>query len=148
MQPLTPDAIRVLICGSRTWQEGGPVQAILRQYQAAGPVVLIHGAAQGADSVADYHARRLGIEVFPFPAKWSEHDENWCPGEWCRSSGKNYCVAAGPRRNQQMLDEAVPHVAWAFIDKPMGLLKGTPDMLDRARTRGVPSYVVESINYG
>lgn len=145
MEPLTPDAIRVLICGSRDWKDGGPIQAILRQYHAAGPTVLIHGAARGADSQADYHARRLGIEVFPFPAKWQEHEDGWCPGDWCRYGSRGYCVAAGFRRNQQMIDVGRPGVCWGFVNKPLEDSKGTKDMLDRAATAVVPTYVVHSL---
>lgn len=143
MDPLTPNAVRVLICGSRDWRDGGPIQAILRQYQAAGPCVVIHGAAKGADSLADYHARRLGIEVFPFPAKWHEHDNDWCPGDWCRLSGRGYCVAAGPRRNQQMLDEGVPHVVWAFASTELIVGKGgTSDMVERSKNVHIPTYIL------
>lgn len=134
--------LRVLICGSRTWQDGGPIQAIVRQYAMLGPCIIIHGAAKGADSQADKHARSAGLEVEDYPAKWQEHHPDWCPGAWCQA--RSYCVAAGPRRNQQMIDVGRPDVVWAFLDKPRAESKGTADMLDRASTHGVPWYSVES----
>lgn len=122
------EAIRVLICGSRTWNDGGPIQAIVRQYAAVGPAVIIHGAAPGADSQADLHARQAGLEAMPFPADWAQY-------------GKR----AGFLRNTQMLSEGKPDVVWAFVDKPLAESRGTAMMVDIARKGGVPCYVVEAI---
>lgn len=121
------EGIRVLICGSRTWRDSGPIQAILRQYAAAGETTVIHGAARGADSLAGFYARSLRMEVVEFPADWS--------------MGKR----AGYVRNNQMLIEGKPDVVWAFVDKPLTESKGTKMMVDIARTAGVPCYVVESV---
>lgn len=77
-------------------------------------VELMHGCASGADRLADDWARKRGTPVYRFPADWAEH-------------GK----AAGPMRNQQMVD-AKPDEVVAF---PGGA--GTADMVRRAKAAGI-----------
>ena len=126
---MTDDAaLRVLICGSRTWRDAFPIQAVLQRYYTIGPFMLIHGAAKGADSLADFWGRKLSIEIEAFPADWS--------------IGKR----AGYVRNSQMLTEGKPDVVWAFVDKPLAESMGTAMMVDIARKGGVPCYVVEAIS--
>lgn len=84
--------MKILICGDRYWASYG----WMRHYMLAlgmefGPFELIHGAARGADSIAEKVAEDLRLTIHSFPAKWSEF-------------GK----AAGSIRNQQMLDEGKP----------------------------------------
>jgi hypothetical protein len=80
-----------------------------------GPTLIIHGCANGADEWADYWADVNNVPHRAFPADWNKH-------------GK----AAGPIRNQRMLDEGKPDMVIAF---PGG--RGTADMVRRARTAGV-----------
>jgi hypothetical protein len=77
--------------------------------------VLIHGAAKGADSLADRWARLNGVPVTQYPAKWNEHGR-----------------AAGPRRNEQMLKEGKPDLVIAFEGG-----RGTAHMVRIAREAGV-----------
>ena len=84
------------------------------------PCVLIHGAARGADEGAARWAKSEGIASRAYPANWRKH-------------GK----AAGPIRNQQMLDDGRPDFVVAF---PGG--RGTADMVRRAHAAGVPVYEV------
>lgn len=112
--------MRVLVCGSRTWDRHGPI------YYAIGTLpresVVIHGAAPGADRIAAQWAHYFNHHVEAYPADWKRH-------------GK----AAGPIRNQRMLDEGKPDKVLAFWD---GTSRGTKDMIDRARQAGVPVEVV------
>lgn len=78
--------------------------------------VVIHGAARGADSLAGEWARKRGIAELACPADWKAH-------------GK----AAGPIRNQQMINDACPDAAVAF---PGGT--GTADMVARLTMAGIP----------
>src|SRR5690606_25211324 len=90
--------------------------ALDRFHARKGPIsVLIHGAARGADSIAGQWAASRGVEALSFPANWTR-------------DGK----AAGPIRNQRMLDEGQPDVVIAF---PGG--GGTADMVRRAKAAGV-----------
>lgn len=90
---------------------------------------LIHGAARGADEIAGQIAEDYGdVTTVAFPADWDKH-------------GK----AAGPIRNQQMLDAGEPTVVVAFVDKQLALSRGTNDMVARAVKAGIPTYVVEKV---
>jgi len=107
---------RILVCGGRTYVPTPEAYATLASYLLPG-TTLIHGAARGADRFAAEFADGLGfVEILAFPADW-ERDG----------------LAAGPIRNQRMIDEGKPDVVIAF---PGG--RGTGDMIQRARKAGIP----------
>jgi hypothetical protein len=111
---------RVLVCGGRDYSNRDMLFAVLDRAHAANPIVaLIHGNAKGADQLADNWAMGK-CETLTFTPAWEEH-------------GK----AAGPMRNQKMLDEGKPHMVIAF---PGG--RGTADMVRRANAAGVPVVTV------
>lgn len=126
--------MRVLVCGDRDWTKRHVVDLVLGglyalHHKNPDPLVVIDGGARGADTLACEWAQgavaydaSVGHEHYP--AKWDEH-------------GK----AAGPIRNQQMLDEGKPDVVFAFHDD-LAASKGTADMVRRAKKAGVPVYVV------
>lgn len=110
--------VRALFCGARDWDNWGEIeQQLLRfiQYQDT----IITGGAPGADAIAHKMADDMGFATLVFPAQWDKH-------------GK----AAGPIRNQQMLDEGKPDIVLAF-HKDLTQSKGTLDMVRRARKAGV-----------
>lgn len=110
--------MRVLVCGSRDWTDGAAIQAALQAVLARGPVELVmHGDARGADRLAAGVAVELGLPVRAFPADWTHLGR-----------------AAGPVRNQRMLDEGQPSLVLAF---PLPRSRGTWDMMFRARAAGV-----------
>lgn len=120
--------MRVLICGSRGWNDPAPINTLLAgldvMADAMGEqLVVIHGDARGADKLAGSLAKRWGAEVIEEPADWDKH-------------GKS----AGPIRNQKMLDEHKPDVVYAFRQE--GKSTGTDDMCDRSRKADVPTYVI------
>jgi hypothetical protein len=77
--------------------------------------VIIHGAAPGADSIARLAAEDLGLRTEAHPADWARYGRR----------------AAGPIRNQEMLDSGIDLV----IAFPGG--RGTADMVRRARKAGI-----------
>lgn len=79
---------------------------------------LAHGDAKGADRMARDWAKKRGIKVEKYPADWDEHGD-----------------AAGPIRNQEMLDDFEPDAVIAFEGH-----KGTLDMVHRARRYKVTVY--------
>ena len=81
---------------------------------------IIHGDANGADSLASQYARDRDIPQLAFPAQWRRPDPN-------NPEKTIYIPYAGNERNQQMLDEAKPTLVVAF---PGG--SGTADMVVRA----------------
>lgn len=124
------ERVRVLVCGSRTFASQDAVTIVLdgisRQY--GGNITIIHGAARGADTLADKWAQANGVPVMAFAAQWTKY-------------GKR----AGFLRNTQMLEEGKPHIVWAFVDKPLEDSRGTKMMVDIARKAGVHCEVVEAI---
>lgn len=78
-------------------------------------IIIINGAADGADSVSSDWAIMRRAQLIEYPADWKKHKK-----------------AAGPIRNQEMLDKEQPDLVVAF---PGG--KGTADMVARARKAGV-----------
>ena len=94
--------------------------------------VIIEGEAKGADSMARVLAKKLGIKVEPYPAKWDEH-------------GK----AAGAIRNSQMLKEGKPDFCLAFHND-IKKSKGTADMVKKCQASGIPGKIIndDGICYG
>jgi len=129
---MTSDPVRILVCGSRTfdnaWVMAGVLANVYTYY--SGNIMIIHGAAKGADTLASDWAMAMGLEIDPYPADW-----------------KQYGKRAGFLRNTQMLQEGRPDRVVAFVDKPLAESKGTKMMVDIARTGGVPCRVVEHIEY-
>ena len=105
----------VLVCGGRDFRDWDRVCRTLDRLDPK-PLVIVHGAAAGADTLADKWAHLRQIAVHPHAANW-------------RELGK----AAGPIRNQEMLDLEKPHFVIAF---PGG--RGTADLCCRAREMGIP----------
>lgn len=111
---------KVLVCGGRDYQNRDILFRILDASNADRPIdLIIHGAARGADSLAQAWADNRGVRCLQFPADW-------------KTDGK----AAGPIRNRRMLLEG-PDLVLAF---PGG--KGTADMKKQARKMGVPTVTV------
>ena len=110
----------VLICGSRDWSDREAVRSWLSKLQDWGYGTVIHGDCRGADMIADEEARAMGFVVIPFPARWKKHGR-----------------AAGPVRNQQMINEGKPDLVMYF-HADLDQSKGTADMVERAEKHGVP----------
>jgi predicted Rossmann-fold nucleotide-binding protein len=108
--------MRVLVCGGRNYRNWSAVAESLQRIHATTPIdVLIHGCAKGADALAARWAYLVGVRERGFGADWETHGR-----------------AAGPIRNQAMLDEGKPDLVVAF---PGGA--GTADMVRRAAAAGI-----------
>jgi hypothetical protein len=114
--------VKILICGSRLWTHRVPIERELRRLT---PYIVIHGHHwQGADPIADAVGRELGAHVRRYPADW-----------------KKYGRAAGPKRNQEMIDKehllTEPiEVCLAFAEN-FAAAHGTSDMRRRAAAAGI-----------
>lgn len=89
-------------------------------------IEIISGCATGADSVAIDWGVVNWCKIHEFPADWEK-----------------YGRAAGPIRNQQMLDEGKPDAVLAFHND-LTNSRGTADMLARARKAKIPLIEVYS----
>lgn len=108
--------LRILVCGGRNFSDYDFMSRVLDAFAATNDIeIVIHGAARGADAMADHWARKNRFRVHAFPADWNKH-------------GK----AAGVIRNRQMLYEGRPTHVFAF---PGG--KGTANMVQIATAAGL-----------
>ena len=108
--------LRVIVCGGREYADADAVWRVLGEIDDIhGIAAVAHGGATGADGEAGEWAARMRKAVVVFRARWKQE-------------GK----AAGPLRNQRMLDQFKPDAVVAF---PGG--RGTADMVRRAETAGV-----------
>ncbi len=108
--------MRVLVCGGRDYDNKAEVFRELSELrQLCGNLTIITGGAPGADDLARLWALRERQKCITEPADWDKH-------------GK----AAGPIRNQLMIDKHKPEFVLAF---PGG--RGTADMVRRARDAGI-----------
>lgn len=115
--------MKVLVCGSRDWEDWVAIEARLTALPAEHEeVTILHGGARGADRCAGAVADLFGFAVRAFPADWEQH-------------GKR----AGILRNLQMLDEQ-PDLVIAFQRNES---RGTQHTIDEARRRGIPVEVHE-----
>ena len=112
----------VLVCGSRFYSDYGKVYEYLKSLEGVSQVIA--GGCRGADTLAVRAARACGYPFREFPADWQKF-------------GK----AAGPIRNQQMLDEGKPDLVVAFHENP-DESKGTKDMIHRAIEQGIPVWLI------
>ena len=68
------DGLRVLVCGGRKYHDQEHGWTFLSELAAKQPIgVLIHGAATGADRLAQAWARNRLIPDREFDANWPEH---------------------------------------------------------------------------
>lgn len=123
---MTRKPFTVLVCGGRNYYNYANVRTILDGYaHDHGPIILVQGGAPGADQMARNWAFKQNEQylncMINMPADWN-------------GLGK----AAGPIRNQKMLDEHRPDIVLAF---PGG--RGTADMVAKARAAGVDVVEIE-----
>lgn len=115
---------RLLVCGGRDFNDARLLQDMLDHINGKRDVVvLISGGARGADHLGELWAHSRGIHTETYEAEWGEHGR-----------------AAGPIRNQRMIDDGKPDLVIAF---PGG--RGTADMVRRARAAGVEVVEVASV---
>src|SRR3954454_19716065 len=107
---------RVLVCGGKDFYDRDGLYAALDGLHADHRfTVVIAGGSRGADTMAYDWAVWRGIRTKVYKAQW-----------------ERYGAAAGPLRNQRMLDDGHPDLVMAF---PGG--KGTAGMIALARQAGV-----------
>lgn len=115
---------RVICCGDRDWDDFDTVYNTLKRIQRD-DIVIVHGAARGADRMSYVVAEGLEMSVEAYPANWVK-----------------YGKSAGPIRNQKMLDTGIDLVI-AFHDD-ISRSKGTKDMIEKAIRSGVPVQIIGS----
>ena len=119
---MTSNEYRILVTGSRDWVDPSVIArslaslALEAAYLDKEPVVVHGDCPTGADAMAQAICEAVGIRTERHPADWNKH-------------GK----AAGPIRNQEMVDSGVD-ICYAFSN---GGSRGTKDCKARASAAGV-----------
>ena len=114
-------SVSVLVCGGRDFQDVEFLHRVMAGFMARINIDrVIEGDARGADRIAGHWARRMSIENVKFPADWDRHS-----------------LSAGPIRNSEMLETGKPDIVVAFLGG-----RGTDDMVQKARGKGVPVFEV------
>lgn len=109
---------RVLVTGSRNWNEKLPIHAALdEELRRHGHLVVVHGGAAGADAIAGQWARSNSVTEEVHPAQWGM-----------------YGKSAGYRRNKTMVDLGAD-ICYAF---PLGESRGTRACMRLAQVAGIP----------
>lgn len=131
---------RIIVCGSRDWSNLSLMKKHLTHIVAnlqtttsggnpvlKSQIVVVHGDARGADRMAEYIAKEMGLRVESHPANWDKH-------------GKS----AGPERNKYMLSLSADLVVafkerfdWTFARG------GTEHMIYIAQQANVPVMVID-----
>lgn len=116
---------RVIIAGGRHMNDYALVEQkanafLSRLFEEGEEVVIVSGAARGADRMGELYAENQGIECRTYSAKWDE-----------------YGKSAGYKRNTLMAENADALIA--FWD---GSSKGTKHMIDIAKKKGLPVRIV------
>lgn len=108
--------MRAIICGGRDFKDWQHFMTVMERSPTI--TFIISGAATGADTMAIEYAKMFDIDYKVYMADWQKHGR-----------------AAGPIRNQHMLDDGKPDIVIAM---PGG--KGTKDMIARAVLAGIHVY--------
>lgn len=137
--------VRVLVTGSREWDDVEHVTLRLkavREEPFFADAILVHGAAKGADSIADRAWKAMGGKVEPVPAKWGACVSDCPAGHRKTRKGRSWCPTAGIRRNAEMVRRGAD-LCLAFVRDDS---RGTRDCMARARKAGIAVRVFDYDN--
>ena len=114
--------LKILVCGGRDFTDRELLFRTLDGVLAkiGSEITIVHGAARGADLMAEEWAKSRQIAYMGFPAKWKDQGR-----------------AAGQIRNRRMRDEAAPDQCIAFRGGA-----GTRGMIEIMRGYGVDPWLV------
>lgn len=123
--------MRIIVAGGRDFDDYELLKHTLKKYLEEldivdlSQIVIISGAARGADTLGEHFAYDYEISVHRFPAKWDELGRR-----------------AGWVRNAEMTKYAAEKhgVLFAFWD---GKSRGTKNMIDLANRYGLEVHVVD-----
>lgn len=116
--------MRVIVCGDRNWDDEQMIVDVLGGLPK--DTIIITGGCRGADTLASEHAFWSDFKVETYRAEWTK-----------------YGMAAGPIRNQKMLDSGCDLVLAFHNDIEHS--KGTKHMVEIATKKGIP---VKVYGYG
>ena len=115
---------KVIIAGGRDFNNYELLKAKCDYYLSnldKADVVIVSGAARGADKLGEQYAKERGYKIDSHRADWDK-----------------YGKSAGYRRNKEMVD--IASAAICFWD---GKSKGTKHTIDLCKEKGIPYKIVK-----
>ncbi len=109
---------RVIVCGSRRWEDRDAIAN--RLFYLPTDTVVVHGCAKGADRIAGQEAQKLGLLIEEHPVT---------DADYAHYGNRAYFL-----RNQRMAMLGAD-LCLAFWD---GRSRGTSMMVDLAEQHGIP----------
>lgn len=151
------DRPRVIVTGSRRHRDRDLIWDTLDEvYRQVGPLIIVHGAANGADAMAAWWVhRRLAdgwqVDQERHPADWAGPCRPGCAEPWpaghngrrapYKRAAGTYCQLAGIYRNHEMGD--LPGVI-GYVAFPLPGGTGTLDMIAYAGSKGIRDLAVRA----
>lgn len=130
--------MRILITGSRDWNDAGRITEALRDVTRDEPymsdIMVVHGGARGADTLAGLIAEKHGMMTEAHPANWESCGPGCGPKHWRYRAGSPYCPRSGFVRNAKMV-ELGADICLAFIKNQS---KGAVMCAKLAEDAGIP----------
>ncbi len=112
-------SLRLAVVGSRSCEDYEMVSGFLKNFNNQKPII-VSGGAKGVDSLAERFADENELKKKIYKADWSK-----------------YGRAAGPVRNQQIVENSDAMIAFATRDS-----NGTKNSVKLAVKKGIPVLVV------
>lgn len=129
--------MRILVTGDRNWRNAVRVRKALyiveNEFDPGTEMTLIEGEAMGADIIA---AVIVELDMWQRPDFRDSWDRKWVGIERFPALWNEHGRAAGPIRNQQMLDSGVDYVVG--FHNSITDSRGTRDMLRRCARLDIP----------
>jgi hypothetical protein len=129
IEPRTGPWRRYIVAGDRNWHCAEIADRVVRSLLARhdNTITIVHGAAPGVDSSFAEACERLGVAREPHPAEWGAYGD-----------------AAGPRRNQAMVDAGALYAI--AVHRYLPKSRGTKDMVRRCLKAGIEVYLIDGTN--
>lgn len=112
---------KVIVAGSRSFNDYGLLVNTLDEVLPTKEIIIVSGAARGADQMGEEYAKERGYEIERYPANWIQ-----------------YGRSAGYIRNTKMAE--VSQMLVAFWD---GVSPGTKHMINIAKEKGLKVITVK-----
>jgi len=130
--------MRTIVAGSRSVDDYSTVSKAIESAPFR-PTVIVSGDAPGVDTLGALFGTKHNIPVEHFPADWDNLNVTPCKIRRDKR-GNPYNVLAGMIRNERMANNAEALIAiWD------GISKGTKNMIETARKKGLTVYISTTV---
>jgi hypothetical protein len=120
--------MKILMCGDRNYTDENKVRDVFKALLIAyDNFEIVQGGAAGADFLSNKVAKEMNISVKEYKAEWSK-----------------YGRAAGPLRNELMLNDNQDIQLVVAFHKNIANSKGTKNMVDKAINKGIRVEIISS----